>query len=360
MSECRISSEDAIELVGYPRRSMSVVVADPRLEPLWRAVDRLLAGASTAGILAHKLGPLAANRLRRLGEPVPPSLVLEERAASIAMLLAVPLLERVRATYDGNLVLIKGPEIARLYPGRARLFSDLDILANEAADVQATLVNQGFVEYHDPLLTARWHHLTTLGSDAGLKVEMHKSPRWPGRLRPPTQEIFEASVPSALGVAGISTPTPLHHALIIAVHAWHHEPLWTLRDLIDIAAISALVDEQDLDRTAAAWEIGRLWRTTQRAIDALFYGGRDTFPLGTWARHLRSVRDRTGIEKHVAQLSDGFWGMPLHLAPVRTLGVLRYMIRPASGESWRDRVTRIPRDFRKLRAPVGRRTAPPT
>ena len=330
--------------------------SDHKLRALWEAVDSLLEGASIPGILAHKLGPLAANRLRRLGEPVPRTLVPEERAASVAMLCAPPLLELVRAGYDGPLVLIKGPEISRLYPGGARRFADLDILADEAGDVQRTLVDQGFVEHHDPLLTPRWHHLTTLGSTAGLKVELHKSPRWPGRLRPPsTQEIVDASVPSALGVDGISAPAPPHHALIIAAHAWHHEPLWTLRDLIDIAAVSASVDRRELDRTAAAWGMSRLWRTTERAIEGLFYGGRPSFPLRTWARHLGSVRDRTGLEKHAAQLLDGFWGMPPHLAPVPTIRTIRYMIRPTPGESWRERMTRIPNDFRTLRAPAGPR-----
>nr|MBA2708723.1 nucleotidyltransferase family protein [Gemmatimonadaceae bacterium] len=226
--------------------------------------------------------------------------------------------------------------------------------------LQGVLVGTGFVEHHDPLLTNRWHHLTTLGSTTGLKVEVHKLPRWPGRLRPPpTREILDASVPSALGVVGISAPTPLHHALILAAHAWHHEPLWTLRDLIDIAAVSALVDRRDLDRTAKVWGLGRLWRTTERAIEGLFYGGRKTFPLRTWARHLGVVRDRTGLEKHVAQLVDGFWGMPPHLAPVPTIRVLRYMITPAPGESWRQRAARVPQDLGKLPAPAGRRGEPP-
>lgn len=90
-----------------------------RLARLWDATDDLIAGATLPGILAHKLGPLAAKRLRRLGEPVPGPLVLEERAASLSMLTAIPLIERVRAGCDGALVLIKGPEVARLYRGGA-------------------------------------------------------------------------------------------------------------------------------------------------------------------------------------------------------------------------------------------------
>lgn len=340
--------------------------SDHKLRALWAAVDALLGGASLPGIGAHKLGPLAAERLRRRGEPVPQPLMMDRRAASIAMIASPSLLQRVRASCDGPLVLMKGPEVARLYPGGARRFGDVDILTDKAADVHRALIELGFVEQHDRIFrtgsprdwTDGAHHtpLATPESTTGLQVEVHESPRWPSMFRPPsTREILEASGPSSLGVDGISAPAPLHHALIIAAHAWHHEPLWTLRDLIDIAAISAAVDKRDLRGTAAAWGIGRLWRTTERAIEGLFYGGRDTLPLRTWARHLGLVRDRTRFEKQVAQLAAGYWGMPPHLAPLSTIRVLRDKLQPAPDESWRERATRVPQDFSKLRGPAGPR-----
>jgi len=170
-----------------------------------------------------------------------------------------------------------------------------------------------------------------------------------------TQEILDGAGPTALGVDGVSTPAPAHHALILAAHAWRHEPLWTLRDLIDIAAVAGQAGERDLDRVANGWGIARLWRTTNRAIDGLFFGGRRTAPLRTWARHLHLVRDRTGLEKDAARLLEGYWGMPPHLAPLPTLRLAYHMITPASGESWRDRAARVPQDLRKLRAPAGPR-----
>lgn len=308
-----------------------------------------------SGILAHKLGPLAANRLRRLGEPVPELLLREERAASLSMLAGVPLIERLRASCDGPLVLIKGPEVARLYPGGARRFGDIDVLTDNAAAVQRALVTRGFVEIDDPdFHVPDHHHLPPLQwPTIGLQVEVHTSPNWPVHAqRPPIGEILDASVPSVLEIAGVSAPTPLHHALILASHAWRHEPLRTLRDLIDIAAVSAQADERELDRTAAAWGIGRLWRTTHRAIDAMFYGGRETFPLRSWARHLKPVRDRTGFEKHLGRLLHGYWGMPPLMAPVQTLRAFRYMIEPVPGESWGHKVTRVPQALRNLGAPV--------
>jgi len=116
-----------------------------------------------------------------------------------------------------------------------------------------------------------------------------------------------------------------------------------LRDLIDVAAVSAYADQRDLGETAAAWGISRLWRTTERAIDALFYGGRETFPLRTWSRHLRSVRDRTSFEKHVTQVLGSYWGMPPQVATVLAIHELRIRVKPAPGEFWRQRVTRARR-----------------
>lgn len=336
--------------------------ADIRLQALWGAVDELLARATLPGILAHSLGPLAAYRLRRLGEPLPARLALEERTATFCMLLAKPLLERVRSSCEGPLLVIKGPEIARLYPGGARRFGDIDVLSEDAADLQRALVGQGMTELHDPLLTPEFHHLQRLQSATGLQVEIHKSPRWLVGSRPPsTREIFDASVPLSLGVTGISTPSPLHHALILAAHAWDHEPLWSLRDLIDIAAISAHADERELDRTAERWGMHRVWRTTHRAVDAAFYGGRKTFPLRTWARHLELVRDRTGFEGHLTRLLSGYGAMPPKYATVRATRVLYNLIAPNPGETWLVKAQRVSRSFQKLRAPEDRsETATPT
>ena len=51
------------------------------------------------------------------------------RIAAIANASAPLLLERIRAICEGPLLLFKGPEVARLYPGSARGFGDLDLHA---------------------------------------------------------------------------------------------------------------------------------------------------------------------------------------------------------------------------------------
>ena len=76
---------------------------------LWTAVDDLLARADLEGILANKLGPLEARRLRLRGDPVPKRLAAEEQLARASMMAAIPLLGRIREIVDGPLLLLKGP-----------------------------------------------------------------------------------------------------------------------------------------------------------------------------------------------------------------------------------------------------------
>jgi Uncharacterised nucleotidyltransferase len=323
--------------------------ANEGLARVWESVDSLLARATLRGILAHKVGPLAAQRLRRLGEPVPPPLALEGRAAMLCMLTVIPLLERVRSSCNGELVLMKGPEIARLYPKSGRRFADIDILVEDAQAVRMGLVRGGFDEIVNPGYSRVWHELEQTFSFGSieLEVDVHKTAHWPwGLRRPPslTREVLEAAVPSTLGVAGISTPAPHHHALLLAAHAWAHEPLWTLQDLIDVAVVSAYADDRDLKRTAAAWEMSRLWQTTRQTIEAVFYDGRTTIPLRTWARHLGHVRERTALEGTVTQLAQGYWGTSRQQGVKQTMGAMRYLM-----------LTRARRARRYLGGLVGRR-----
>ena len=325
-------------------------------ERLWAATDRLLAGATLPGILAHKLGPLAAHRLRRLGEAVRDPLAQEERSASIALLSAVPLLQRIRASSDAPLVLIKGPEIASRYPGRARRFGDVDLLTSDPEGVHRALVGAGFVEFVDPEFepTIEHHHLQPLAwPTISLLVEIHRHPNWPLHVHPPSfEEIVEAASDSSLGIDGVTAPSPLHHALIMSAHAWQHEPFLTLRSLLDVAALAVETDGRELDETAGAWGIGRIWRTTRRTIDALFYGGRKTVPLRSWARHLESVRERTIFERHLSLLVHGFWGLPPGPALAQTWEQLLYLARPGTDETWREKLGRARRGVANPGAPA--------
>jgi Uncharacterised nucleotidyltransferase len=311
---------------------------------LWRTVDGMLARADVNGILAHQLAPLAAYRLRRLGRPVPDALLPEEQIARTAMMTSIPLLRRIRDLADGPVVLAKGAEVACLYPGRARSFGDLDLLVVQSRALHESLKSKGFLEVDDPDFYLDYRHLRPLQAPRlWLKVEIHTQPIVPDAVQPPPlAEVVEAAVPSALGVEGISAPHPVHHALMLAGHAWEdRRPLHVLRDLIDIAAVTQHVPEGELARTAQAWGIGKIWRTTYGATMALFGDGRPTAALRLFGRHLPTVRERTVLDNHLQRWLYPFWELPFHQALSTIPTTLRKEFFPEPGESWSTKLQRM-------------------
>lgn len=320
---------------------------------IWKAVEQLLASAEIAGIRAHRLGPLAARFLREQGRPVPPELIQDERLARSAWMSSIPLLGRIRSICDGPLLLIKGPEVTALYPGRARAFMDIDILSPDAEAAHAALRASGFVEVDDPELFEDHHHLRPLRWPAlWPKVEIHRRPMWPEGLQPPPVDgIVAAAVPSATGVPGISAPAPAEHAVILASHAWVHEPLHTLRDLIDIAVVAACAGDDRPRALAAEWGIERIWRTTNDAAEGLL-GGRGPSPaVRIWGRHLPAVKERTVLDNHLERSLHGFWAFPPWTAFRIALRGLRHDILPYPGESWRDKAIRVLYGLARPRSP---------
>jgi hypothetical protein len=323
--------------------------AGPLLDPaereamIWRRVDDLLAAAAVDGVLANKLGPIAARRLHEQGRPVPPALENEARLARAAWMSSIMLLSRIRSVCEGPLLLIKGPEVAALYPGRARAFMDVDILSPQAQSVHAALRANGFIEVDDPELFTHHHHLRPLQWPAlWLKVEVHQRPMWPKGLTPPSvDEIVAAAVPSATGVPGLSAPDPAGHALILAGHGWVHEPLDTLRDLIDVAAVAARADPARLMALARAWGIERIWRTTYSAANGLVGDGAPTRAVRLWGRHLPAVKERTVLGNHLARSLHSFWALPPRSALRAAARALRFDLFPYDDESWREKLIRV-------------------
>lgn len=317
-------------------------------ETLWRTVDGMLAQADVGGVLAHQLGPLAAYRLRRLGQTVPAAFLPEEQIARTAVMTSIPLLRRVRDLADGPLVLAKGAEVAWLYPGRARSFGDIDLLAVESGALHQSLRAAGFVEVEDPddpldYRGGEYRHLQPLQAPRlWLQIEIHRQPIVPDAVQPPPlAEVVEAAGPSALGVEGISAPHPVHHALMLAGHAWEdRRPLHILRDLIDVAAVAQHASESELARTARAWGIAKIWRTTYGAAMALFGDGRPTAALRLFGRHLPTVRERRVLDNHLQRWLYPFWELPFHQALLTIPGTLRKELLPQPGESWSTKLHR--------------------
>jgi Uncharacterised nucleotidyltransferase len=303
---------------------------------MWAAAEALaLRAAGVRELRVHRLQLIARRALRARGEPVPPELAPEALWNASAALAVPVLLARVRAACDGPLVLMKGPEVGARYPDAAlRPCKDLDLLVEHPARAQRALLEAGFVLTGDPALYRGIHHLRPLALPGlPLTIEVHSRPKWPDRLLgPPAAEVIEAAVPSATGVAGLLAPAPAHHAVMLAAHAWAHEPLASAGRLLDVAALAVEADRGELDAVARRWGCRRVWRVSWAAAEALFCGAPAPPALSVWARHLAAARERTVLESHVARLA----GQPLS-------GVGAAVVRSAGrgpGEPWSRKLTR--------------------
>src|SRR3954470_18115694 len=229
----------------------------------WAAVNRMLDGMDVPTVLAHQLGPLAAIRWRETGRDVPELLLVHERAAQVRSMQAVPILARARAAYPGRMMLLKGPELERLYPQGGRLFGDLDLLVDDAEAAFEALLAAGF----EPIaaqVNGRPHHLPPLWwPGSHLPIELHTHLNWPRHLTPPpNHELFAAAVPSSLPVEGLDAPAAAHHAVLMAAHGWNHMPLRSVRDLIDVSGLERATDAAEIEHFARRWGMAGIWRTT--------------------------------------------------------------------------------------------------
>jgi hypothetical protein len=311
---------------------------------LWEAVDSLIDRApSLDDLRSHRLEVLAAQRFRKLGRPVPEDFVAEVRFAAIAGLTAPLVIERVRAVYDGPLMVFKGPEVAAHYPDPAlRGYGDIDLLVEDAEELHEMLLRVGFDLVGDPRLYVNIHHLRPLLADGlPLPIEVHSRPKWLEPLAPPaTESLFRSARGSATGVDGVFAPSPAAHAVVLAVHSWAHEPLRRLRDIIDIAAVATAAQPAEVDALAEAWGVERIWRTTTAAIDALLADQATPWTLRTWARNLVRARERTVLESHLQRCLSDFSAMPPLVAARSLPRTFAQAIGPERGERWREKFAR--------------------
>jgi hypothetical protein len=317
--------------------------APGRRNDLWAALDVMLARASPEDACAHGLGPLEAFRRNLGGAAVPEVLAIEARMAAFAMLSTRPLLERIRNGCDGPLVLMKGPEIALRYPGGARGFIDLDLLAPDPRRTHDQLREGGFVDSGDVERFDPRHHLPPLRwPELPLRIEIHGRPHWPAGLEPPAAaSIIGAAGPSNLGIEGILAPADAHHALLVAAHAWAHEPLWRLRDLVDVRTLASPSERTTIERTARDWNLRRLWRTVDRVTDAVLGGGRMPLLIRPWAGHLLEQRERNVLENHLRDWMAAYWALPVTSALARTAHAIANDFLPAPEEGWTDKLSRM-------------------
>jgi hypothetical protein len=317
---------------------------------LFAGVDRLVERAGPgAELTLHRLEPLAARRLRKLGRPVPEELAESERLGAAFALAAPVHLQRARAAVDGPLLVVKGPELAARYPDASlRIYRDLDLFAPDAAAAQRALVAAGFVEVGEAAYYAQAPHLRPLAwPGLPMELEVHDRPNWPRWIEPPpVAELLEGARPSAAGVNGLLAPAPERHALLVAAHAWMHGPLERARDLLDVGLLAADADPVEVDRLARAWGMSQLWRATLALVEGLFLGGRPSRAQRGWARNLALLGERTVLERHVARWVGWYTALPAGLAARAMLDEIRLDLSPEGDEGWRRKARRSLRAVR--------------
>lgn len=314
---------------------------------IWQRVEQIVCAARSIDALRqHGVELIAARAWRQQGRFVPKELGVDERLAAIRTLCVPVLLKRVRAAYDGALILMKGPEVGARYPDPAlRPFCDLDFLVDDPVVAHRALTACGFVGLGDAARYERVHHLRPLAlPDLPIVIELHREANRPAWLTPPdTAELLELTRPSATGVEGLLGPIPAAHAVLLAAHSWAHEPLRRVLDLIDVAVVVENEADRQLAREIAfRWGLGRVWRTTSAAADALL-GLSDPVPaLRTWARHLPAVRERSVFETHLTRWAGPVCGLPYKRLRAFS-GATRIFTdaaRPRGDESWSDAMKR--------------------
>jgi hypothetical protein len=331
------------------------VHAHPSSAALWRAVDRLIdRAASLDDLREHRLELLAARRWRELGRPLPEGLALDEKRSVLRSLAVRPLVTRMREVIDGPIMVLKGPEVAALYPApAARPFFDVDVLVRDAAAAQRALLAAGFQEVADPDLYRDIHHLRPLWSSSfPLSVELHTRPKWLEDARPPSlDELLSRAVPSATEVEGVVAPSHADHAVIVAVHSWAHEPFRSARELVDVAALCAGLTADEVEAVAAERGVPRLWATTTGIADAMLGERRATALLRTWTGNVVGVRRRTVLEAHLMHVLSPFGTMPRTRAFGIAVRRLPSELVPQGDERWSRKLRRSARALLNARTP---------
>jgi hypothetical protein len=330
---------------------VSVAVTAGTNERMWARLHALVDQASTADLVSHRLQVVAVHRYRSTAREIPAAFAEEERLAALRDLVARPLLERIASVYGGPMILLKGPEVAGLYPQpEMRPFGDLDLLVEDAVAAQRALRAAGFEELHLPIAI---HHLQPLWSPGlPLPVEIHSRLHWIESMPAPSvRELFDVAEPSRVAVAGIGALPPEHHVLVLAVHSWAHEPLRRLRDIVDIALALSHADSAEVERLARRWELTRLWQTTRRAVESLRDDAPPSLALRTWGRNLRAGRERTVFEDHMEHWFSDLSVMPPGRAIRRMPHKVARDLLPERDEMWRTKVRRSVRALRNARRP---------
>lgn len=187
------------------------------------------------------------------------------------------LLDRIRETAISDVIVLKGPEVASLYPEPAwRNSTDLDLFSVDAEALWHALVRDGFAPTEVSNRHDRHHHLVPLYLPGfRLGIEVHRSLGWPtGAAEPSPDELLRAAVGSRVhpSFRSLSPEAAFAHQL---QHAWHGAPYGTLRDLVDLAALWERADPALLQPFLVQTRLDRLHGSTRRFAGHVIAGSSD-------------------------------------------------------------------------------------
>lgn len=276
---------------------------------LGEPVEQWLATASKAGAKSHGIEPLLTDDVQ------------QRRHLAIYHMQAREMVRDVRALIDGPVLLMKGIEVAQLYPENwQRDFVDLDILVGDADSADVDLRAAGFEAFQKVTTLPEYHQTAPLvRPDNPVTVELHRRPSSPRWSHFPAAEIIAQGRPSRTGLDGVMRPRDDHHAVLIAWHYWR-DGAHRGRDLLDLHLLRQQTTDEEIEATARAWGIETVWQHTRLLLDALV-GDRQSLPL----RH-RRLLDLEPVSERERRLRQ-WWGISMGrrgaLAEVRERGARR-------------------------------------
>lgn len=194
------------------------------------------------------------------------------RQQARTVLVSEDVLAGLGSTVAGPAVLMKGLEVAQLYPAPThRPFRDVDLLVRDAPRVWQRCVDAGYRANPKRRFDIDHHHLPALASPSRqIGVELHHRPNLPAWVTIDTELFFDSAQPSRTGIEGIRRPRDDLHSLLMAMHGWIGG-FGRLRDLFD-ALLLASVSSVPVADTAAELGLRRFWTWTERIAEAELLG----------------------------------------------------------------------------------------
>ena len=151
-----------------------------------------------------------------------------------------------------------------------------------------------------------------------MTIEIHTRPKWPTEQPPTFAELSRRRCRNVFGIAGVLAPSAAHHAVLLAGHAWEHDPLGSIGALADVAAMlleaGSAGDRGGRARAGASRACGRRRRAPRSTRSC---SAPDPPPgRRSGSRHLHETRERTVFEGHVERLVGPVVGRFAAAAPV--------------------------------------------